>query len=164
MTIPDPIAPEQQRPPRRGIVLLIMVAVVATVAGASWWVSTRNDDVPRTTAEAVAELDPDARAPEGVRVRVRVLNTTNTRGLARRVTNFVRDLGFDVVDYGTESRDKRAITTILVHNGNMDWARRLSRGLETDSIESVPDTSRYVDLTVLIGSDWKPPASQPFRP
>jgi hypothetical protein len=164
VTIPEPISPEQ-RPARRGTIILVMVAVVAIVATAAWWVSTRGNDVPVSTAEAVAQLDPDARAPEGVRVRVRVLNTTTTRGLARRVTNYVRDLGFDVVEYGNgDSDDKRAVTTVVVHTGNMDWARRLAKGLETDSIESVPDSSRYVDLTVLIGSNWKTPASQPFRP
>ena len=127
--------------------------------------STRDGDKPVSTAEAVAQLDPDARAPEGVRVRVRVLNTTNTRGLARRVTNYIRDLGFDVVEYGNaDTDDKRAVTTVIVHTGNMDWAKRLAKGLETDSIETDSDSSRYVDLTVLIGSNWKTPASQPFRP
>jgi hypothetical protein len=164
VTIPEPLTPEQ-RPPKRGMIILIMAVVVAVVAAAAWWVSARNSDAPVSTAEAVAQLDPDARAPEGVRVRVRVLNTTNTRGLARRVTNFVRDLGFDVVEYANaDSKDRRVVTTVLVHTGNMDWARRLARGLETDSIEVVPDSSRYVDLTVLIGSGWKTPASQPFRP
>ena len=164
MTIPDPVSPEQ-RPARRGTIILVMAAVVAIVATAAWWVSTRDGDKPVSTAEAVAQLDPDARAPEGVRVRVRVLNTTNTRGLARRVTNYIRDLGFDVVEYGNaDTDDKRAVTTVIVHTGNMDWAKRLAKGLETDSIETDSDSSRYVDLTVLIGSNWKTPASQPFRP
>lgn len=163
MTIPEPLTPEE-RPPRRGVILLTMAAVVLSVASAAWWTTRDNDDLPLSTAEAVAELDPDAMAPEGERVRVRVLNATTTSGLARRLTNLARDLGYDVVDYGTESLDRREVTTIVVHTGQTEWARRLARGIGADSIEPSTDTLRYVDLTVLIGTDWKPPASQPFRP
>lgn len=161
MTMPEPVERET-RPARRGYIILLMALVVSAVAAASWWMM-RAEAAPMTTAEAVAELDPDARAPDGVRIRVRVLNTTSTRGLARRVTNFIRDLGYDVVDYDT-GRDKRAVTTIVVHTGHLDWAQRLARGLQVDSIETSPDSSRHVDLTVLVGTDWKAPASQPFRP
>jgi hypothetical protein len=30
-------------------------------------------------------------------------------------------------------------------------------------VESRPDSSRYLDVTVLIGSSWRPPA-EPFYP
>src|SRR5205814_750511 len=42
----------------------------------------------------------DARAPQDVRIRVEVLNATQTRGLARRATFYLRDRGFDVVGSG----------------------------------------------------------------
>ena len=41
------------------------------------------------------------RAPDGVRIRVQILNATKTRGLARRATMLLRDRGFDVVETGT---------------------------------------------------------------
>lgn len=161
MTIPEPLDGER-RPPRRGPIVLAMTAVVAVVAATSWWMTTGTPDAPLTTTQAVAELDPEARAPEGVRIKVRVLNTTDTRGLARRMTNLVRDLGYDVVDYGN-GREMGG-TMILVHNNEMDWGRRLAKGLLIDSVSAKPDSLHYVDLTVIIGADWKPPASQPFRP
>ena len=163
LTIPDPITPDQ-RPARRGVVLVVMMLVVSFGALTAWWLSARGNAAHSTTAEAIAQLDPDARAPDGMRVRVRVVNTTSTRALARRVTNYVRDLGYDVVDYGSDNSERRATTTIVVHTGHGEWARRLARGLDTDSIEVRPDSSRYIDLTVLIGTEWKPPAAQPFRP
>ena len=43
----------------------------------------------------------EVRAPDGVRIRVQVLNATKTRGLARRATMLLRDRGFDVVEMGT---------------------------------------------------------------
>ena len=54
----------------------------------------------RAPSPLLAALAEQPRAPEGVRVRVQVLNTTETRGLARRATRLLRDRGFDVVEFG----------------------------------------------------------------
>ena len=96
------------------------------------------------------------------RVRVQVLNATKTRGLARRATLYLRDQGFDVVDMGTTAA-MRDTTLVLDRSNHPDWARTVATSLGTARVESRPDTSRYLDVTVLIGSSWRPPA-QPFYP
>jgi len=96
------------------------------------------------------------------RVRVQVLNTTKTRGLARRAMLYLRDQGFDVVDVGS-SRPAVDTTLVLDRSRHPDWARSVATSLGMARVEARPDTSRYLDVTVLIGSSWRPPA-QPFYP
>lgn len=104
----------------------------------------------------------DARAPRGVRVRVEVLNATRTRGLARRATRHLRDHGFDVVLVGTspESRDS---TVVIDRSGHPEWAALVAEVMGATTIETAIDSSRYLDITVLIGASWRPPA-EPLYP
>ncbi|HEX2781875.1 MAG TPA: LytR C-terminal domain-containing protein [Gemmatimonadaceae bacterium] len=104
----------------------------------------------------------DARAPEGVRVRVQVLNATRVRGLARRATLHLRDRGFDVVETGT-TQPARDSTLVLDRSNHPEWAALVAKALGATRVESRPDTSRYLDVTVLLGDSWRPPA-EPFYP
>jgi len=96
------------------------------------------------------------------RVRVEVLNATKTHGLARRATQYLRDRGFDVVASGT-AHDQRDTTLILDRTNHPVWAGRVARALNGARVQLAPDTSRYVDITVLLGATWRPPA-EPFYP
>lgn len=96
------------------------------------------------------------RAPAGVRIKVEVLNATGNRGLARRATLYLRDRGFDVVSMGNSGRTQE-FTAVLDRSGHPEWSRLIAAALRARVIER-PDTSRYLDATVLIGSDWAPPA------
>lgn len=100
--------------------------------------------------------------PDGERIVVEVLNATTTRGLARRATLALRDAGFDVVSFGNGS-EMRDSTLVLDRSGRHDYALRVAQALGGARIESRPDSSRYLDVTVLVGSDWRPP-SKPFNP
>jgi hypothetical protein len=101
-------------------------------------------------------------APDSVRVRVQVLNGTTTRGLARRATMLLRDRGFDVVEMGTVS-EQRDTTVVLDLSGHPDWAKRVARALGTARVEQRADSSRYLDIAVVLGATWRPP-SEPFYP
>ena len=101
-------------------------------------------------------------APPNIRIRVQVLNATSTRGLARRATVFLRDRGFDVVDVATAPR-RRDSTLVIDRSGHAEWAELAARALGVGRVESRPDSSRYLDVTVLVGRDWTPPP-QPFYP
>ena len=102
------------------------------------------------------------RAPDGVRVRVQVLNGTKVRGLARRATMLLRDRGFDVVEVGTVTSN-RDTTLILDLSGHPEWANRLARIMAPARVESRADSSRYLDIAIVLGTSWRPPA-EPFHP
>ena len=146
---------------RRGVVRLVVLAVLLSAGGYGVMRWRHRDPVTaalRGDVRAVAEV----RAPEGVRVRVQVVNTTKTRGLARRATLYLRDRGFDVVELGSAGpvRDE---TLVLDRSGHTEWARAVAAALGGAEVEARPDSSRYLDVTVLLGSSWRPPA-EPFYP
>lgn len=103
----------------------------------------------------------DASAPPGVRIKVEVLNATLTKGLARRATTYLRDRGFDVLETGTYKNqiDK---TVVLDRSNHPEWANLVAAAFG-GTVEEKPDSSRYLDITVLIGANWRPPPL-PFYP
>jgi hypothetical protein len=110
----------------------------------------------------LSRAESRASGPSTPRVRVQVLNATRTRGLARRAMLYLRDQGFDVVEIGTTSAT-RDTTLVLDRSRHPEYARNVATSLGMARVETRPDTSRYLDVTVLIGSTWRPPA-QPFYP
>jgi LytR cell envelope-related transcriptional attenuator len=145
---------ERRRLMRRAAAVLVLLLMAGGVLVALRGPSTR---APQAVRQRV-----DAEAPPGVRIRVEVLNATRVRGLARRATMHLRDRGFDVVFVGT-SRDARDSTVVLDRSGHPDWAALVARALGGARVEGAPDSSRYLDVTVLIGETWRPPA-EPFYP
>lgn len=107
-------------------------------------------------------LRREVRAPAGTRIRVQVLNATKTRGLARRATFFLRDRGFDVVEVGTSVESSDSVV-VLDRSGHPEWARLVAGALGGARVETRPDSSRYLDVTVLLGASWRPPA-EPLHP
>ena len=96
------------------------------------------------------------------RIRVQVVNATKTRGLGRRAMLHLRDRGFDVVDLGT-SRTERDSTLVIDRSGHPDYARQVAAAFGDARVEARRDSSRYLDVTVLVGRTWRPPA-KPFYP
>jgi hypothetical protein len=74
----------------------------------------------------------------------------------------LRDRGFDVVETGNvnESRDT---TIVLDLSNHPDWAASVAKLFGTARIETRHDSSRYLDIAVVLGSTWRPPA-EPFYP
>jgi len=135
---------------------LVALAGLAALAATAW---LRRAQDPIGWPRAVAE---ELRAPDGVRVRVQVVNGTTTRGLARRATSLLRDRGFDVLEISTAS-DQLDSTLVLDRSGHPDWAKRVAAALGGARVEARPDSSRYLDVTVILGRSWRPP-TQPFYP
>jgi hypothetical protein len=133
-----------------------MLAVLVLAAVAWFAIKSLNSG----TAEA-PYIPDDARAPEGVRIKVEVFNGTKTKGLARRATLFLRDHGFDVVGSGTNT-EQRATTVVFDRSGHPDWAARVGRAMDAPVVTQ-RDSSRYLDVTVILGANWRPPPL-PFHP
>jgi hypothetical protein len=111
----------------------------------------------RAPTPLLAALAEAPRAPAGARIRVQVLNTTKTKGLARRATRLLRDRGFDVVEIGTVGPTIDT-TVVLDLSGHPTWADAAAKVMAPARTRVRADSSRYLDITVLIGSTWRPPA------
>lgn len=158
-----PVPLETRRRNRGTWIILALLVLVVCGAAAAWWQRREAAAAPAPVSTGALLSDTSARAPQGVRVRIKVVNTTRTPRLARRASLLLRDFGYDVVDWDTDTGNRRDTTVIQVHAGDASSGDRIRRALGTGIVQRVPDTLRYVDVTVLLGRDWQAPA-QPFRP
>jgi LytR cell envelope-related transcriptional attenuator len=104
----------------------------------------------RGTPEAVRSV------PEGEHIVVEVLNGSGRRGLARAATRVLRQAGFDVVYFGNVS-ETVATTQTLARRGDSVAAARVARALGATQVRVATDTLLRVDVTVLLGGDYRPP-------
>lgn len=137
----------------------ILLALVLSGAGAFAW--RRYGDGLKDRLETGTGATTESLVPAGVRIKVQVLNATRVPGLARRATLYLRDRGFDVVETGTAGEQRRT-TLVLDRSRHPQWAALVARALGA-AAESRPDSTRFLDVTVLLGDDWRPPPL-PFYP
>ena len=137
--------------------LVAAIAVSGVVLG-----MRRHPSTPIRATSLGRLVSPPVTAPANARVRVEIVNATRTRGLARRATRLLRDRGFDVVTYTTSGVTQDS-TVVLDRSNHLEWARLVGQALGGARVEARPDTSRYVDVTVVLGTSWRAPA-QPFSP
>jgi hypothetical protein len=130
------------------------------LAGGGYFLWNRLEPARLDAGSTVVQA-PESLVPEGVRIKVEVQNATTVPGLARRATLFLRDRGFDVVAI-RNAGEKRRTTLVLDRSNHPAWAALVARALAAQS-EPRPDSTRYLDVTVLLGDDWRPPAL-PFYP
>jgi hypothetical protein len=138
---------------------LLALALLVLGGGAYVMRARRGPSRPMLASFSTPEV---VRAPEKVRIRVQVLNTTRTRGLARRATRLLRDRGFDVVEMGTTG-PALDTTMVLDRSGHPEWAATVAKVMTPARAEARPDSSRYLDVTVLVGRTWRP-AAEPLDP
>jgi hypothetical protein len=136
----------------------ILLALVLAGAG---YIAFRKFSHKDVTLIAPVAGSADASAPPGVRIKVEVLNATLTKGLARRATTYLRDRGFDVLESGTYKKQLDR-TVVLDRSNHPEWAKLVAEAF-AGTVQEKPDTSRYLDVTVLVGANWRPPPL-PFYP
>ena len=90
----------------------------------------------------------------GRRIRVEVLNGTSRAGLARAATRGLRQRGLDVVFFGTGPPAES--TRVFVRRGDPGQGRDVAEALGVGRVVIEPDTLRRVDVSVLLGDDWRP--------
>jgi hypothetical protein len=159
----EPKVSERARAPSRAARSKLKLLVGAAIAVALLVTVIATGNAMRSRESVRRAPPPDASTTNRTRVRVQVLNATTTRGLARRATMYLRDRGFDVLEIGTSSEQLDS-TVVIDRSGKPGMARRVAEAMGPRTrIETRPDSSRYLDVTVLLGRSWRAPA-QPFYP
>lgn len=138
----------------RGCLETAAVMTLALVVGgfltSTWLAHSGGGDEP---GEVPAEAPPGFTEEERGRIRVEVRNASGIRGAAGRTTEFLRQEGFDVVDFGNADAFGREGTVVVDRIGDPRRAREVAAAMRGVPIESDPDSSLFLDVTVLIGDD-----------
>ena len=139
--------------------LFVTLLAVAALVGSLAWGVWEHFHAPAAVAPAPAQGGaPRAAAPAG-RVRVQVLNATPTHGLARRATDVLRDRGYDVLEMGNAPRGTNPRESVVYDRvGDLEAARGVGQALGITRVETKRDPSLLLEVTVVLGSDWKAPA------
>ena len=88
-------------------------------------------------------------------VRVAVINASGVNGLARRVTFWLRSMGYDVLYYGSDTSSLKK-TVIIDHvNRRKKYGKMLGGTVGCSNIIYEPDPDSLFDVTVVIGRDYK---------
>ena len=96
----------------------------------------------------------------GPRVTVEVLNASGRPGLARHGTLALRKAGLDVVAFGTADTSVDT-TVVLVRRGNRDAGERVATAIGEATIRMAPDSLPRVDVTVLLGRNYRVRTARP---
>ena len=123
----------------------VIIAVVgAVLLGAGIWWFTGQDSQPLVEYPIPGE---------GGRVTLEVLNGTGIDGLAAATTRRLRQVGLDVVSYGTAPTDTFQLTQILVRRGDSTGAVRIREALQAGEIRVAFDARLLLDVSVILGLD-----------
>jgi len=90
---------------------------------------------------------------------VHVRNGTTTPGLAQKTAEYLQAKGILVAGYGNADRQDYASSIILVYTGKQFTAETIARllGLPATAVVETAATQNGVDITVILGADYKPP-------
>ena len=135
---------EQSRRHWRGIALVAAIAMA--VLG---FLLLRHNQPERPAAASAAPARPRER------IMVEVLNGSRRQGAARAATRLLRGQGLDVVFLGNAD-SLSALTQVLVRRGDPGRARYVSNALGGGRISIDIDTLRRVDVSVILGDDFRP--------
>ncbi len=91
------------------------------------------------------------------KIQVEVRNGCGKAGVAGRVTRYLREQGYDVVESGNYQVFDVAQTVVLDRSGDMDAARRIADdlGVQTDGVKQELKPELYLDTSVIVGRDYE---------
>jgi hypothetical protein len=131
------------------LIALALIALVGTTLGA---LALRSRPRP-TPAARHAFTIPSA----DHRIMVEVLNGTARPSLARIATRLLRREGLDVVFFGNTELGRVDSTRVIVRRGDSAAGERVAAALGAGTLVVQTDTLRRVDVTVVLGEDYRGP-------
>lgn len=133
---------------------IVVFALVIGAFAASTWMRHVGGGEPGERAPVAEPADSVARSSlERARIRVQVRNASGIPGAAAQVTEYLREAGFDVVDFGNAEEFDEPRTVVIDRVGARDRALEVAAVLRGVPVRSEVDTSLYLDVTVLVGRD-----------
>ncbi len=142
-----PHSPILEQPRRRWFWLALSAGLILLAAGSGFLLRGEREKKAVDRAFAIP--------PVLGRVTIEVLNGTRRQGVARTATRMLRARGLDVVFLGNAD-SAETLTRVIVRRGNPDRAQYVADVLGAGTVVVEPDTFRRVDLSVILGEDFRP--------
>jgi len=99
--------------------------------------------------------DPDEIFRRNSDLRIEVLNGCGVERLAVRVTDVLREQGFNVVSVGSTRRDSFPESVVIDRvSDTMEKARYMARRIGCRNVGKDIDPALYVDVTLIVGRDY----------
>jgi hypothetical protein len=103
-------------------------------------------------------VEPEVEIDGKIRViQLDVLNGSGTAKIAQRFTHYLRSRGFDVVEMGNFKDSNVELTQVIDRSGNVLAAEQVAAalGLPKERVRQQIDPHAYLDVTVIIGKDFR---------
>jgi len=123
-------------------VLFILIILLGVFSASIIYVQTRED--------------PEEIFKKNSNLRVEVLNGCGVNRLALKVTNLLRERGFNVVTIGdTDNQYFEETVVIERRDKDMKNAKYFAKRIGCKNIGKDIDSALYLEITVIIGKDYK---------
>jgi hypothetical protein len=87
-------------------------------------------------------------------IKIEVLNGCGVQDLARVTTDYLREKGFDVINYGNAAEEQKRTAVIDRLSPEKRWAKIVAKALDVKLTSVVIDSSLCVHVLVLLGKDY----------
>jgi len=132
-------------------VLLLVGALLGSVL--LEWGDRRGGAVPPADRAPLSQTA--SRSLERQRISLEVLNGAGDDGAAERVSERLREMGFDVKTFGNARSFDQDGTVLLDRSERAGAVRAISDSLGGVPIRVEPAPELYLDATLLLGDDWR---------
>ena len=90
-------------------------------------------------------------------IQLDVQNGTGENGVAAKFTDYLRRNGYDVVEMGNFKSSGEEKSVVIDRAGDMSKAKRVAKilGINDKNVIQQINSSMYLDVTVVIGKDFK---------
>ncbi|MEL6824571.1 MAG: LytR C-terminal domain-containing protein, partial [Calditrichota bacterium] len=111
------------------------------------------------------EVNPEPPQPQPVtrRIQVEILNGCGVSGLAKRLTDYLRARGIDVVSSGNFRHFNMTNSEVLDRTGNDERSSKIAEilGIADGQVRVQKDSNLQLDATIILGADYR--NLTPFR-
>jgi len=142
---------------RAQTLLVVFVLLGAGVLLGSFLLEWRGHELGVPATSPVFEGLPSSISAEAFagRISVEVLNGAGEPGAASRVTEALRDAGYDVKTFGNAASFEYNRTIVIDRSRRPDAARSVADALGVEEVRSEPQPELYLDATIILGRDWR---------
>ena len=89
------------------------------------------------------------------KIKIEILNGCGAQDLARVTTDYLREKGFDVINYANAGEEQKRTVVIDRLSPEEKWAKIVASALNIELTSAIVDSSLCIHVLVLLGKDFE---------